>query len=107
MANTIKATAVAAELFQRAWNWGWVGEPAPPACPDGLDAERWQATFQQGREAVAKKRREEADGLEAFYKARAGSVTAEQRTLDRQSLECARETADTAEALAAQGRVVA
>ena len=105
MATTKQAAAVAEE-FQVAWNFGWLGEPCPepPADLAYWEVDGWLAAHQAGREAVAKRRREEADKLEAYFKARAGSVTAEQREIDRQSLEGARETADKAEALAAQGR---
>ena len=104
MANTIKAAPVADE-FQQAWNYGWLGEPCPepPADLDYWQVDGWLAAYQQGLEAVAAKRRKEADRLEALAKARANQVTAEQRDIDRRDYLAARDTAKQAEALAAQG----
>ena len=92
--------------FQVAWNCGWMGEPCPepPADLDYWQVDGWLAAYQKGREDAAAGRRKEADRLEAFFDARAGSVTAEQRMLDRQSLEGARAAADRAEVWAAAGR---
>ena len=105
MANTIKATPVADE-FQQAWNYGWLGEPCPepPADLDYWQVDGWLAAHQAGREAVAEQRRREATAKEAYYQGRAHLVSAEQREQDQRSLESVRETANKAEALAAQGR---
>ena len=105
MMETTKQAAPVADEFQQAWNYGWLGEPCPepPADLDYWQVDGWLAAYQQGLEAVAKKRRKEADRLEALAKARASQVTAEQRDIDRRDYLAARDTAKQAEALAAQG----